>query len=128
MAKSRREFLSTLGAGTAAATLLGGISTSASAQIKSDDLSKVPTTVPNVNMKKPPIPTRMLEVDLISGHVKRRDLKERQVGPDLAIFDPETSQVHILNPMAATVWQHVRPDRNVDAYLICIICIIGKLA
>lgn len=43
---------------------------------------------------------------------RRADLHLRQIGFDLAIFDPSRDQVHILNPVAAVVWKHISPDRS----------------
>ena len=46
------------------------------------------------------------------GLVMRPDLTTRQVGMDLAIYDPETDRVHVLNATAAAMLQHVTPHRE----------------
>ncbi len=51
-------------------------------------------------------------LDPLSNLRRRRDVRLRQIGLDVALFDPATDRVHMLNPVAAAVWQHVTPDRT----------------
>jgi hypothetical protein len=53
---------------------------------------------------------------------RRRDIRTRQVGFDLALYDPAKTVMHLLNPVAAVIWHHVTPGRTlsnvVDALLL----------
>ena len=53
--------------------------------------------------------------DIVLGQVQRPDLLARHVGLDLAIYDPATAVVHLLNPSAAAIWQHVSGDRTLTS-------------
>jgi len=57
----------------------------------------------------------MMESDPLYSYRRAKNLIPRQVGMDLCLFDPTTSQLHILNPMAAAIWQHITPDRSLEA-------------
>lgn len=46
------------------------------------------------------------------GRVRRSDLVTRKVGFDLGLYDPVTQDVHILNATAATIWDHITPNRT----------------
>jgi len=43
---------------------------------------------------------------------RRPDVVARQVGFDLALYDPATDSLHILNVVAAAVWHHITRDRT----------------
>lgn len=44
----------------------------------------------------------------------RKDIQSRQVGMDTALFDPNTSEVHVLNASASAILSHVTPKRTVQ--------------
>jgi hypothetical protein len=50
--------------------------------------------------------------DPLVGLAKRSDVRSRPVGVDLALYDPATANVHILNSVAGLLWQHVSPERS----------------
>jgi hypothetical protein len=43
---------------------------------------------------------------------RRPDMFTRQLGFDLALFDPVSSQLHMLNSTATAIWYHITPDRT----------------
>jgi len=55
------------------------------------------------------------EVDPIAGLQRRGDLLNRPVGMDLALYDPATRQVHLLNAVATAIWHHIEPGRTLGA-------------
>ena len=48
----------------------------------------------------------------LAGLHRRHDVPVRQHGLDLAIYDPVSEKVHILNPVAAAFWNQFTPDRT----------------
>jgi hypothetical protein len=50
--------------------------------------------------------------DPLAGMHRRADVPVRQHGLDLAIYDPAAEKVHILNPVAAALWNQLTPDRT----------------
>lgn len=50
--------------------------------------------------------------DPLKRYRRRTDVLMRQVGFDLALYDPAMQTMHILNPVAAVVWHHVTPGRT----------------
>ena len=63
----------------------------------------------------PDVSHPMTESDPLFGYKRRSDLIARQVGMELCLYDPATGTLHILNPTAAGVWQHITPDRSTEA-------------
>jgi hypothetical protein len=59
----------------------------------------------------------MTESDPLYRYRRRTDIILRQVGMDLCLYDPTTDQLHILNPVAAAIWQHITPDRSIDSII-----------
>ena len=45
----------------------------------------------------------------------RRDLPQRTVGQEVLVRDPDTGQVHFLNPTAALIWQSCDGATSLDA-------------
>ena len=50
--------------------------------------------------------------DPLAGLHRRADVPVRQHGFDLAVYDPAAEKVHILNPVAAALWNQLAPDRT----------------
>jgi hypothetical protein len=48
----------------------------------------------------------------LSKLIRRPDLLTRQVGLDLVLFDPKAEQLHVLDPIASSIWNHITPDRT----------------
>lgn len=51
-------------------------------------------------------------IDPLTGLSRRMDVPVRQHGLDLAVYDPSSETVHILNPVAAALWHQLTPDRT----------------
>ena len=54
------------------------------------------------------------KVDPLAGLRRRSDITTRTHGLDLALYDPVTDKVHILDPIAAAFWQQATPDRTLE--------------
>lgn len=48
----------------------------------------------------------------LSALSRRSDIYTRQLGFDLALYDPVSRQLHMLNSTAAAIWYHITPDRT----------------
>lgn len=66
-------------------------------------MARNPQSKPGRSPRKP---------DRLAGRRRRLDLHMRQLGFELAIFDPAKRLVHVLNPVAAAIWHHVTPGRT----------------
>jgi hypothetical protein len=66
--------------------------------------------------------------DLLSGLVRRPDVLQRQVGMDLALFDPGAGVMHLLNPIGAAIWHHIHPTRTFKNVADAIVMSTGRLA
>lgn len=108
MTQTRRQILGTTGvagmlaAGAAAAAETTAVKPVAAPAIKPDKYANMRAAT-KVGEAAP---------EMLKGRVKRPDLVTRQVGVNLAIYDPHLRAVHILSPMAAMVWNHVSPERT----------------
>jgi hypothetical protein len=51
-------------------------------------------------------------INILAGLRRRPDTPVRQVGLDLAIYDPTSDRLHLLNAVASAVWRHITPDRT----------------
>jgi hypothetical protein len=63
-------------------------------------------------MPKPKVSRPRKSKDPLSGLRRRADVPVRQHGLDLAVYDPAAERVHILNPVAAALWNQLTPDRT----------------
>lgn len=108
MDKTRRNFMARSGAAGLVALGAGGCANTG------------PYQAPRINpelaakvSRRAPAPRSLGERDdVVLGQVRRADLMTRQVGLDLAIYDPGKANVHLLNPSAAAIWLHVSGDRT----------------
>ncbi len=122
MKSSRRDFVAALGAG--GALVISSAGSAAAPGAAGTGNAPMPRTgnpvsgppsgtiefgLPGLSDRSSP------EQDPLHGLAKRADIRARQVGLDLALYDPATTNVYILNPMAALLWQHIASGRTLKS-------------
>jgi hypothetical protein len=121
MKSSRRDFFAAVGAGSALViTSTGAVAAAVGAGPAGQGNTPMPRTGnPGTGTINIPLPLvndlTSPEKDPLHGLAKRADVRSRQVGIDLALYDPATTNVYILNPMAALLWQHIASGRTLKS-------------
>ena len=119
MKSSRRDFFAVVGAGSALVMTSATAAAVGAGPAGQGNTPMPRTSNPGTGTINIPLPLvndlTSPEKDPLHGLAKRADIRSRQVGIDLALYDPATANVYILNPMAALLWQHIASGRTLKS-------------
>jgi hypothetical protein len=115
MKSSRRDFFAVIGAGSA--LVMSNAGAAAPVGAGSAPMPRTNNPTPGTATIRLPSVTDLASPaqDPLHGLAKRADIRSRQVGLDLALYDPATANVYILNPLAALLWQHIASGRSLKS-------------
>lgn len=111
MDQDRRDFMKKTGA----AGLVAIGAQACAVNPKSDTPDIDPEQAAKISRRAPAARELGEREDIVVGHIHRPGLLMRQVGLDLAIYDPNKAEVHLLNPTSAAIWRHVTGDRTLSS-------------